>query len=575
MTTIAPIDLERDNLECVALIDLENIRLSWQRTYSRVFEYADLVLLCQLTERLMESQMTRIVIFATDPKQYHGQQIKALAMREKILTAPAHAQLSESDIQILTTALRQRGISIPADVEAGYRLIHQIKHDVDMSVAPKGTNSVSPISSTNPQLRNQQSNVSSRKRPRQEILTSDGVQCASECRTLSVDHPIYSVGDNAVNASNDSSSWVVQNSGSSFSDNSLEELSDISSTSGEDESSSDVEVIESKSTSEDGSDDVELLRIRPFQPPAKTFKGTEAGRPYKESCIKVSLLPLSTGNNFNNISFKTTNGMNCANQTKVKTLSEVGVDQCQFCSSSGSDGSGQRSLGGGPSGICKVELRLYGFKSQKGRVVQRGCDVALGAEITKACFHPNVDKICLFSADSDFQELMQENLQAEDIGGVLKYAKTSWVCGFKQAFTSDRISGLQLHRRRSHRGGGDAPDAIISNGNIRYVLLDEVFPQIRILLAKKHMERLPWFPLVANHGGPAHFQSQQYKSNKCHGGAKTESSSVSNKGKRSRASASSLSASFTKKSSSVLYNNQQRMIPPLMPQPKLPSIASP
>lgn len=78
------IDLERAK-ECWALIDLENIRLSWQRAYGKVFEYADLVLLCALTQQLMDTKFSRIVLFATDPVQYEMQQVKLLGVRERLL----------------------------------------------------------------------------------------------------------------------------------------------------------------------------------------------------------------------------------------------------------------------------------------------------------------------------------------------------------------------------------------------------------------------------------------------------------------------------------------------------------
>lgn len=136
-----------------------------------------------------------------------------------------------------------------------------------------------------------------------------------------------------------------------------------------------------------------------------------------------------------------------------------------------------------------MECRLYGFKTAQGRVVQRGCDVALGAEIMKACFHPNVEKICLFSADSDFQELMQQNMTPENIGGVYKFAKTSWVCGFRSSFRSEQIAELRrLQNHTSHLKG------VMYVQNARYVLLDVAFPQIKTFLDQQKIARKPWFP---------------------------------------------------------------------------------
>eukprot|EP01054_Gregarina_sp_Poly1_P003355 Gregarina_sp_Poly_1__3354@NODE_1968_length_2965_cov_49_616632_g1268_i0_p2_GENE_NODE_1968_length_2965_cov_49_616632_g1268_i0NODE_1968_length_2965_cov_49_616632_g1268_i0_p2_ORF_typecomplete_len445_score50_64NYN/PF01936_18/8_4e02NYN/PF01936_18/2_3e08_NODE_1968_length_2965_cov_49_616632_g1268_i016292780 len=140
----------------------------------------------------------------------------------------------------------------------------------------------------------------------------------------------------------------------------------------------------------------------------------------------------------------------------------------------------------GDAGQRRVALRLYGFKYQKGRVVQRGCDVALGAEITKACFHPNVDKIVLFSADSDFQELMEENIRAENIGGVVKFAKTSWIFGFRRAFCAEHTrDGLSLDLRPTSASG------LFQRDNITYVVLDVQFPQIKEYLGGKARRR-PW-----------------------------------------------------------------------------------
>lgn len=129
MTTVAPIDLEREKLDCLALIDLENIRLSWQRTYGKVFEYSDLVLLCGLTERLMDTPVTRMILFATDPKQFHAQQVKVLAFREKLIPQSLQ-QLDPGEVAVLEHNLNQRGVQVPTDVQAGYRLIANIQADV-------------------------------------------------------------------------------------------------------------------------------------------------------------------------------------------------------------------------------------------------------------------------------------------------------------------------------------------------------------------------------------------------------------------------------------------------------------
>ncbi|EZG47330.1 hypothetical protein GNI_131880 [Gregarina niphandrodes] len=75
MTTIAPIDLESER-ECVALIDLENIRISWDREYTAAFQYTDLCLLCSLVEQLMSTRISHIVVFATDPVAYRRHLIK-------------------------------------------------------------------------------------------------------------------------------------------------------------------------------------------------------------------------------------------------------------------------------------------------------------------------------------------------------------------------------------------------------------------------------------------------------------------------------------------------------------------
>lgn len=67
MTTIAPIDIEKS--ESAVLIDYENVRLSWEKTYCRLFTYTDLCWLCQLTEERFKTSITRIVVFMSDPAE--------------------------------------------------------------------------------------------------------------------------------------------------------------------------------------------------------------------------------------------------------------------------------------------------------------------------------------------------------------------------------------------------------------------------------------------------------------------------------------------------------------------------
>lgn len=67
MTTLAPIDIEES--ESAVLIDYENIRLSWEKAYSRLFTYTDLCWLCELTERRFRTAISRIVVFMSDPSE--------------------------------------------------------------------------------------------------------------------------------------------------------------------------------------------------------------------------------------------------------------------------------------------------------------------------------------------------------------------------------------------------------------------------------------------------------------------------------------------------------------------------
>lgn len=169
MTALAPIDLVLDKHQCVALIDLENIRLSWQRTYLRVFEYADLVLLIGLMERLMESKISRLVIFATDPDEFRTHQVKSLAIREKFLPVGVYT-VSDPEVRTLTMRLQQRGISLPEDVEAGYRLIREIQKDVEMCAKQKPAQQQQTLKRSNQQ---DLSHPSAKRLKKGEVLTID------------------------------------------------------------------------------------------------------------------------------------------------------------------------------------------------------------------------------------------------------------------------------------------------------------------------------------------------------------------------------------------------------------------
>ena len=126
---------------------------------------------------------------------------------------------------------------------------------------------------------------------------------------------------------------------------------------------------------------------------------------------------------------------------------------------------------------CKVEARTYGVKRWKGQSVQRGCDVAVASELTKACFNPKVDRIILFSGDSDFDNIVRSSLESEDVGGgVEKLAKDVWVMSFSASLMHSTLKDVRRLRLRQ---------------GIRFVLLDEDFPEIGQNFLDTKVKRFP------------------------------------------------------------------------------------
>lgn len=410
MTTLNPIDLEREFVECVALIDLENIRLSWQRTYNRVFEYADLVLLCGLTERLMDATMSRIVIFATDPAHYRAQQVKITAMKQGILQGGVTRMLSDHELNALEKELTRRGILLSEDVGAGFRLIQQLEKDATISINQNKTIISSQASSVPVVVADDDDDLS-------EISSASSLS-SSDNEDLVIREDDYK--------NNRKHRRVLQD------DDDIEFLGEFPTRKRPRHSPNLV----SRSTFRQNLSSFSLVVIFPFQSRVGGVSGSSASSSpiVIPSCTTPSVMARSS-----------------------LLLSKDGAPR-------------------------RIELKLYALKHMKGRLVQRGCDVALGAEITKACFHPNIDRIVVFSADSDFQELMEQNIEAEDIGGVLKFAKTSWVCGFRQAFQKGNMPN-----RGQSRG-------VYIKGNLRYIVLDEVFPQIRTKIESENSKRIRCAP---------------------------------------------------------------------------------
>jgi hypothetical protein len=58
--------------ESALLIDLENIRLSWEKCYHKLFRYTDLCWLCLLLERRFQVNVKRIVVFMSHPEECKG-----------------------------------------------------------------------------------------------------------------------------------------------------------------------------------------------------------------------------------------------------------------------------------------------------------------------------------------------------------------------------------------------------------------------------------------------------------------------------------------------------------------------
>lgn len=456
MTTLNPIDIDKPSLECVALIDLENIRLSWQRTYSRVFEYADLVLLCGLTEKLMDTPMSRIVVFATDPTEYKARQVQIVANRMGLLQGGTNRNLSEHEVRVLCEELKKRQVPLSDDVDAGFRIIKSLTEDAKASQQLKGVSRVGPLAAL---LRQQQQQHSPIK------LDDDDDDDALSC--------LSSVSKCSTPTSDDSSSSS---------------------------SSDDCEIL--------NGDDIDEVVFLGESSSTTTAAGDKSeGAQMKNGSRKRAWSETHHHHHVNHHPSSTSAQQQQQQQQQVGPpntvvlpyyISSQAVGPRKTAKVVAADGAGSSS--GGSSHVerrlCdegrQIELRLYGFKVAKGRAVQRGCDVALSAELTKTCFHPNVDKIVLFSADSDFQEIMQNTMEAENVGGVLKYAKTAWVCGFRQAFNQANIRALRSNRHKIL--GGHHERGVIVNGNLKYVVIDEVFPQIKYDLETQRAKRIHWAP---------------------------------------------------------------------------------
>eukprot|EP01053_Blabericola_migrator_P001782 Blabericola_migrator_1__1781@NODE_1482_length_4453_cov_34_852941_g972_i0_p2_GENE_NODE_1482_length_4453_cov_34_852941_g972_i0NODE_1482_length_4453_cov_34_852941_g972_i0_p2_ORF_typecomplete_len502_score56_51NYN/PF01936_18/4_2e02NYN/PF01936_18/8_6e08_NODE_1482_length_4453_cov_34_852941_g972_i026764181 len=469
MTTLNPIELEKESLECVALIDLENIRLSWQRHYGRVFEYADLVLLCQLSERLMNTTMSRITIFATNPEDYESQAIKTTAVQNGML--PAGCSLNSSEVRLAGQELKRRNIPLvnAEDVAAGFRLIDRIRLDAERS---RTATSISSSRSASPNLAS--SNPVAGRAPKRRRISPT----PPEARYIgSRSRPIDLESEEAAGYTNSSSSFSETRPQPADLLSEMSELSDHCSEVQSVSDSSSCCAVEERGlidALDDDDDDLVVLQST-HEPTTGPRRGTSGEIDEDDEVVIIG-------------------------ESKELTSCQKQVSPASPLQSTEPT---MTLAGDGKDRI--VQLRLYGFKFQKGRVVQRGCDVALGAEITKACFHPNIDKIVLFSADSDFQELMEENIKAENIGGVLKFAKTSWIFGFRNAFAAEQLNGLKSRHsggffaqgetwegRQRKRQSPYGQRGIFQKDNITYVVLDMQFPQIKQYLHSRAAHRRPW-----------------------------------------------------------------------------------
>lgn len=440
MTTVDPIDVEEK--ESAVLIDLENIRLSWEKCYRRVFRYTDICWLCELLERRFQTDVGRVVVFMSDPEECEGtigeEQLYEMRLMYRYLQED---QARSTGVPEKLNTLRTATLAQTA----------ARKQELRNPVAPEWEQSIGVVCTSLPS--GQYSAFDVKENTLVVDLTSeddsDESTCGSPVPEAGFRAPAFGEAcesETGVCNDDNASDTVSGTSGRHADGNELlkliEERVDVirlpeaAEATSDDSDDNDVEWIVALEPSSCGNHAADVngsgvSRKAPHVPDSRTAGKREfqsGGHPFvSDVSVPCSVAPCCPEARESQLGDSRSDGHSNSSQDAVEAakradrvpeeepFTRLGVSACLN---------------------CEVVVKAYGYKMRGRRRVQRCCDVAIGNEVTKLCFMARYSGIFLFSADSDFEETARSCAEAENYGGVIKYAKPIRILGFSFAFES-------------------------------------------------------------------------------------------------------------------------------------------
>lgn len=454
MTTADPIDVEEN--ESVVLIDLENVRLSWEKCYRRVFRYTDLCWLCELLERRFQTDVGRVVVFMSDPKECEGTTGREQLHEMRLL----YRYLQEDQA-------RSTGVSVKANTVTNATTLAQTTANVKKLQKPflPGCEKLSAnalvcasVTSECPRTENVKDDLLVVDLTSDDESVNDtAVAGETASSTREAGEASSSSLDSSEHSSDAGGTTVVETLGGalknkyvapgrSFADFSERlvtapsKMSNALRTTGNS--------VDLASPDHDTDDDVEWIAASECLP-VEHVRGCELR--FDTATVKLSSMrtygapqPSAATTFVHNESLAACGLADdvtvLASESEARefpsdnNLSDAEVtDPASECFS---EEEPFVRLGVSACPNCEIVVNAYGYKMSGGRRVQRCCDVAIGTELTTLCFMTRYSRIFLFSADSDFQETARSCTKPQKFDGVIKYAKSIYILGFSFAFES-------------------------------------------------------------------------------------------------------------------------------------------